>query len=85
MNHLSNHITISKHFINVNIVKGSYYNILGKRPDVLYLDLEPYNRSLTLGYTDKLIDLIIKHKKTILNHFGKKYIVIDDIMTLTES
>jgi len=82
MEHLSNHIK-HKDFINVDVVKGTYHSKLGKRPDVLYLNLEPYNRRLTGGYIDHLIDLIDEKKYEIMVKFDVKWIVIDDIMSIT--
>lgn len=71
-------------FKNVNIVETpSHYRKLGARPDILYLDLEPYNRLLTSAYIDKLIDLIIENKEMIFNNFPVKHIVIDDILTIS--
>ena len=81
MNHLSEYIK-DKDFINVDVVEGSHYSKLGKRPDVLYVNLEPYNRTLLSGYIDHLIDKIIARKTEIMKQFNVKWIVIDDILTI---
>ena len=82
MKHLSNYIK-HKDFINVDVVEGTCHSKLGKRPDVLYLNLEPYNRALSGGYIDHLIDLITEKKYEIMVKFDVKWIVIDDIMSIT--
>lgn len=81
MNHLSNYVR-NKHFLNVDVVDGSYHSKLGKRPDVLYLNLEPFTKELKSGYIDFLIDKIIQRKTTISKKFNVKWIVIDDILTI---
>ncbi len=91
MNHLSEVIrkhwgtefSIFKDFENVDVVlTPQYHGKLGARPDVLYLNLEPYNRELTSGYKDNLIDKIINTKKLIGSVTCKEIIIIDDLLTI---
>jgi hypothetical protein len=82
MNHLSS-IIKDKDFINIDIVKPGYHWSYGKNPAILYLNIEPYNRTITPKYEDKLIDKIINKKAQIFNAFpDTRLIVIDDIFTI---